>query len=388
MHLPADSLDERAQRSFDPARGPGVPGRRLEEGGGIRTPPDVGGTRHHRRMNFRTADGASYEGKDEDGHDVFKVSIPLDEHGYLGRQCPSCEQIFRVKQEDYDAAPDDLLLWCTYCGHRAPHGEFVTQQQKDRMMQVARDAGLQLVDNTIGKAFRDMARRSAGNKFVRVEYRSKPFYPKPLPGIHEEALIRERSCPTCQVRYAVFGDHRFCPFSGPLTAADVAADALAAETAKLDALGSIPAEAAPALREQGVFDRIYVDTLGGVVGMVETLAKDVFTAQVPDAAQLLASKGNVFQRLDDLADLFTTHLGVDLRNTDGLRWDELKRLWAARHVHTHNGGVVDDRYLRAVPLSPLQAGQRVIVTEADGRQAIAQARRLCHAIAEAPGSTT
>jgi hypothetical protein len=332
-------------------------------------------------MNFRTAEGASYEGKNEDGHDVFKVSIPLDEHGFLGRQCPSCGQIFRVNHEDYEAAPEDLVLWCTYCGHQAPHSEFMTQQQKDRLMQVAMDAGMQLIDNTIGRAFRDMARRSAGNKFFRVEYRSKPFYPKPLPGINEEALIRERTCPSCQVRYAVFGDHRFCPFSGPLSAIDVAADALAAETAKLDALALIPAEAAPALREQGVFDRIYVDTLGSVVGTVETLARDVFTARVANASGLLAGKGNVFQRLDDLADLFATHFGIDLRATSGLRWDDLKRLWAARHVHVHNGGVVDDRYLRAVRNPPLQLGQRVTVSETDARLAIAQAQLLCRAMA-------
>lgn len=337
-------------------------------------------------MNFRTAEGASYEGKDEVGHDIFKVSIPLDDHGYFGRQCPSCQQIFRVNHADYEAAPEDLVLWCTYCGHQAPHSEFLTQQQKDRLMQVATDAGMQLIDNTIGKAFRDMARRTAGNKYVRVEYRPRPFFPTPLPGIDEEALIRERTCPTCHVRYSVFGDHRFCPFSGPLSPSDVAADALAAETAKLDALASIPAEATPALREQGVFDRIYVDTLGSVVGTVETLAKDVFAAQVANATELLTGKGNVFQRLDDLADLFAAHVRADLRATPGISWDELKRLWAARHVHTHNGGVVDERYLRAVPNSPLRLGQRVIVSEAEARQAITLGRLLCLAITQVSGS--
>jgi hypothetical protein len=252
-------------------------------------------------------------------------------------------------------------------------------------MQVARDAGMQLIDNTIGRAFRDMARSTRNNEFIRVEYRSKPFYPKPLPGIDEETLIRERTCPTCQVRYAVFGDHRFCRFSGPLSAADVAADALAAETAKLDALGSISADAVPALREQGVFDRIYVDILGSVVGTIETLAKEVFTARVANASALLRGKGNVFQRLDDLADLFGAHLAVDLRTTDGLRWNDLKWLWAARHVHVNNGGVVDDRYLRAVPDSPLQIGQRVIVSGQDARHAIAQTRLLGRTLG---GSTT
>lgn len=53
-------------------------------------------------MNFRTADGASYEGMNEDGDDVFKVSIPLDEHGYFGRQCPAFRQFFRVHNENYE----------------------------------------------------------------------------------------------------------------------------------------------------------------------------------------------------------------------------------------------------------------------------------------------
>jgi hypothetical protein len=44
--------------------------------------------------------------------------------------------------------------------------------------------------------------------------------------------------------------------------------------------------------------------------------------------------------------------------------------------------VVDDRYLLAVPNSPLRVGQRLIVIEADARTAIAQARLLCRAIAE------
>lgn len=63
-------------------------------------------------------------------------------------------------------------------------------------MQVVRDAGFQLIDSTIGQTFREMARRSAGTKYFRVEYRSKTFYPKPHPRIKEEALIRERTCPT------------------------------------------------------------------------------------------------------------------------------------------------------------------------------------------------
>jgi hypothetical protein len=196
-------------------------------------------------MGFQTADGASYEGKNDDGHDLFAVSIPLDDHGYLGRQCPSCRQIFRVHAEDYDALPDEVELFCVYCGHHVDHSEFVTDQQMNRMQQVVLDAGMQLIDQTIGKAFSDMARNSAGNQFVKVTYRSAPFFPQPLPGINEENLVRERLCPSCSLRYAVFGDHRYCPVSGPLDVADVALDAISAETAKLDVLETIPGDSSP-----------------------------------------------------------------------------------------------------------------------------------------------
>lgn len=335
-------------------------------------------------MRFRAADGASYEGRNDEGQDMFKVSIPLDEHGYFGRQCPSCEQVFRINHDDYGSLPDDLVLWCAYCGHRADHGEFMTQQQQDRIMRVAQDAGTQMISEALDHAFGSMARSTHSSSSVRVTYRSKPFYPEPLPDIDEEKLIRQRQCPDCNVRYAVFGDHRFCPVSGPLNAHDVSTDALAAEAAKLDLLGSIPPEQSAVLREQGLFDRLYVSTLGSVVGIVETLAGSVFRSHMPNAADLIKGKGNVFQRLDDLADLFSTNLNIEVRTATGVDWPTLTRLWAARHVHTHTDGLVDERYLRAVPASTLTLGQRVIVSEADARLAVAQATELCDAFAPAP----
>ncbi|MBL5973058.1 MAG: hypothetical protein D3X82_04565 [Candidatus Leucobacter sulfamidivorax] len=330
-------------------------------------------------MRFRTAEGASHEGRDGSGHERFRVSIPFDEHGFFGRQCPSCMQIFRMHGEDYHHLPDDLQLTCPYCGHVSEHSEFMTEQQRDRVMQVARDAALQMVSD----AFKGLSRRSTGSSRrggVTVTFRSKPFYPRPLPGINEESLIRERRCETCGVRYAVFGEHRFCPVSGLLAPGDIAADALASEEAKLSALSAIPADQIPILREQGVFERINVDVLGRVVGAVEACASSVFRNHALNAEAALRGKGNVFQRLDDLAGLFRDAFGVELATVDGVRWPELVRLWAARHVHTHAGGLVDDRYLRAVPASRLAAGQRVVVTDADAHLAIQQARLLCDAI--------
>lgn len=331
-------------------------------------------------MRFRTAEGATHEGRDEGGHEWFRVSIPADEHGYFGRQCPSCKQFFRMHLGDYDGLPDDLRLTCPYCGHVDDHSEYMTEQQRNRVMQVARDAALQ----TISEAFRGLnTRRSSSRRSgVSITFRAKPFYPRPLPGINEESLIRERQCSTCDVRYAVFGEHRFCPVSGLLSPDKIAADGLAAEEAKLAALSAIPTDQVPPLREQGVFERINVDVLGRVVAIVEECASSVFKDRVANAEAILKGKGNVFQRLDDMAGLFQAELGVDLRSIPGVRWPDLVRLWAARHVHSHAGGLVDDRYLKALPGAGLAVGQRVAVTDSDVRRCIEQGRLLCAAMNE------
>src|SRR5215212_1060995 len=66
--------------------------------------------------NFRMPDGARIVGQGTETVSM-QVSMPLDEHGFIGRQCPSCSQLFRVDADDYEALSDELDLWCVYCGH-------------------------------------------------------------------------------------------------------------------------------------------------------------------------------------------------------------------------------------------------------------------------------
>jgi hypothetical protein len=111
-----------------------------------------------------------------------------------------------------------------------------------------------------------------------------------------------------------------------------------------------------------------MDTL---VGLIESLASSVFRSAVANAEQRINGRGNIFQRLDDTADLFSDAGYTDLRATlEPLIWQRLQETWAARHVFTHNDGVIDDRYLARVPGSSLHRGQRLVLSEQFCRQAI------------------
>ncbi|MFF5016677.1 hypothetical protein [Streptomyces sp. NPDC001165] len=335
--------------------------------------------RDHRR--FRMADGAELVGRQGDSFEM-RVSIPSDDNGFFGRQCPECSLVFRMDVQQYEALPDNLALWCVYCGHHAEHSEFMTEQQRDRIMRAAGDFAMQMVSQELDKMFGGLARSSRGGS-ISFSYRSQPFYPRPLPGIDEEQLVRVRTCAGCQNNYAVFGEHRYCPVCGQLPAASVAFDALQADAARLDALEALPTDAKAPLREQGVFTRNWVDTVENVVGVVEALASSLFRAAVPNAAGLLNGKGSIFQRLDHMADLIITAGFPDLRTTLGSQtWQRLLETWAARHVFTHNDGIVDEKYLIKVPGSSAQIGQRLVLTETVCRNALDDAKALCETLVD------
>ncbi|MFC1421165.1 hypothetical protein [Streptacidiphilus cavernicola] len=336
------------------------------------------------KNRFRNADGAKLLSGDGTSFEM-NVSIPTDPDGYFGRQCPDCSRMFRIDGEDYDALPDSLRLWCVYCGHHEDHSEFLTAQQLARTERAVGDIAVQMVERALGNAFRSLARsRPGGAISVRVTSKVTPFIPQPLPGIDEERLVRIRQCAAvgCAVRYAVFGEHRFCPVCGLLAPISIALDALDAQSVLLDALGQLPSTQAAVLREQGVFDRARVDVLKNVVGVVETLSGAVFRGAAPNPEAFLKGKGNIFQRLEDTADLFAAAGLGDVRTVVGsATWHRLLQAWAARHVHTHLDGMVDAKYLAQVPSSTMQVGQRLPVPEQLSRQAIVDARLLCTELA-------
>jgi len=336
---------------------------------------------------YRLPDGVEVES--QQGSSVtFRVTMPADDAGYIGRQCPECHQLFRMHVGDYTKLPDDQRLTCPYCMFSADHSEFVTSQQLERALAGAGEGALQAAADTLDEALDAMVRginrsSSRGGMFSISASRgpSQPHMPSPLPVITEPAPIRERQCQRCGNRYAVFGQHIACPACGSLPPKVVAEDALAAQTAILDMLGQLPTDAFDQLRELGSVEQTASLTLGAVVSSLEVYLRDAFTNRVTGADQLLmAEKGNVFQRLDDVARLYKKHLRIDLPTLLGADWERLRVLYGIRHLLTHNNGVVDHKHLKRFPRFPTALGQRVTVSVADARDAIRCGRLLLNAI--------
>jgi hypothetical protein len=167
---------------------------------------------------------------------------------------------------------------------------------------------------------------------------------------------------------------------GPLPPKVVAEDALAAQSAILDALGRLPAGALDQLRELGSIEQTASSALGAVVSALETYLKATFYDRVTGAESLTAGRGNIFQRLDDTNELYQDNLGVNLAGALGADWGRLRVLYGIRHLLTHNNGVVDDRHLKRFPDFPVALGHRVTVSPADARDAIRIGHQLLAAM--------
>ena len=126
-------------------------------------------------------------------------------------------------------------------------------------------------------------------------------------------------------------------------------------------------------------------TVKNIVGLFEVFARSQFEARAANPAAAVKSKGNVFQRLDDTNQLFSDHCSIDIPATVGHDvWQRLREDFGRRHVLTHCGGIVDDKFLAAVSNSGLVVGQRLMITRADADRALDDVEHVIRRLAALP----
>ncbi len=336
-------------------------------------------------------DGVSDVQKTPDGF-TGAVSIPPDEDGYIGRRCAGCDGKFRMLATEYNSLPEDADLTCPYCGNRADHSEFMTEGQRERAFAGAEAITEQhihdMVDDIFARAFGGGQQAPSRGSMFSVEFKYTPGprpAVRPLPEVIEDRARRIIVCPGCSTHYAVYSSSAFCPVCGPRAAADTVLEQIAAGRAALAVEDHLPPAQAEAARDAGVFEGMAGNTLKNVVTLFEVFARDQFTTRASNPTAAIKGKGNLFQRLDDTAQLFTDHCGIDLPAAAGAAvWQRLREDFARRHVLTHCDGIVDAKFLAVVTNIGLQIGQRLVITRQDAERALGDVESVVQALAALP----
>jgi hypothetical protein len=116
----------------------------------------------------------------------LSMSLPLDDDGFLRRECPTCSREFKwLSSSGEDAAEnggDSAVLdgyFCPYCGVQAPLDAWWTKPQLERMNAV-------VYDEVVGPELEKFKKSVSGMGSGFIKASVKISRPDPVPELREE----------------------------------------------------------------------------------------------------------------------------------------------------------------------------------------------------------
>ena len=145
---------------------------------------------------------------------TLEISIPTDENGMLGRECPDkgCERFFKIKPGT-GLSTSDMI--CPYCERRADLSEFTTKEQLEYAQSIAIK---QIAEPLLGKFKRNVESLNRGSNGLFALNFSVAIPRFNVKDYREEEVETEVICDSCGLEFSVFGIFASCPDCGRLNA--------------------------------------------------------------------------------------------------------------------------------------------------------------------------
>lgn len=265
---------------------------------------------------------------------TFKIAIPTDADGFVGRACdaPDCRQYFKIYVPDHGD-----YLHCPYCGVRFSRNSLFTSPQlkyaKEAAIEEARIYAIDEIQKMFNKAFR-------GSKNITYKPGRPPRKRTVRPHYVERDVDTEFECAECSIRFQVYGIFGYCP---------------GCSCENLQIYDANWANIKRKLDTAPDKDRQLRHAYGDLVSTFEVFCNR--------KAKRVSQENGSFQVLFDARKYFKTHAGVDmLANITGDDLLALRRVFQKRHVCIHAGGEITDRYVKMIPEDSKLLGTQVVLT--------------------------
>jgi hypothetical protein len=296
--------------------------------------------------------------------DTIQVSIkvPLDNDGMLGRECLVCKKYFKLKPGT--GLPTDHCH-CPYCEYEGNSNTFWTPEQ----LEYAKSAGLNQVYSTHLKpsldrfinSFRSLgsSSRSSLMKFtVRSSGHDHLF---PIKYYSEKELETKLECDSCGLVFSIYGVFAHCPDCKELNAFLIFEKSIEATEKQFEIFTKpeIPAD---------LKDQLLSSILSQCVSAFDGLGKELRKRRptlYPEKPK------NLFQNLF----LLNQHLS-NLISDNHSNYSLLLKLFQVRHLYEHNMGVVDEDFIKKLPLYSNSLGRKYILDQLELKKLIGGVREL------------
>jgi hypothetical protein len=268
------------------------------------------------------------------------VMIASDSEGKFGHTCPACRGYWR-------SGPWPKI--CPYCAIQAQPYEFLSQAQR-RFVQSYCDM---FVDAMEGGALGDVTiDMDSVAEAAGTEGEKPAFY------VSEQSQQHKFNCRACEEFNDIIGRFGFCSACG--TRND---------------LMEFEERIVPAIRDRLNGGATPSDCVRDGVAALDTCIAQYAKALVELVPMIERRKkrltGARFHDLTEVRKTFLKFFGVDL--CVGMKDDEIDfatRMFHRRHVYEHNGGEVDERYLKESGDTTVRLKQHLRETQQDGHRLV------------------
>ncbi len=292
----------------------------------------------------------------------FSISIPADEDGFIGRECPSpeCLGYFQV-EFGTGLKGEDLPCHCPYCGCTDGHDKFWTPEQLKYIESVALNKVTRALQQDFQKWDRDLRRCTRGGFIqLRVEYKGRP---RPIRYYQEKELETEVICDICTLHYAIYGVFGYCPDCGVHNSRQILEKNL--ELAEKE-----QALAKSSKDDEEFAAYLVADALENAVSAFDGFGRETCRVHAAKASKPSQAENISFQNPARASDRLQSLFGFDLASSMSPEaWSYVFKCFQKRHLLAHKMGVVDEAYIKATGDTQAVVGRKVSI-EADEVKAI------------------
>lgn len=271
----------------------------------------------------------------------YTIFIASDSEGMFGHQCPRCKGYWRSR-----GAPSRWSMTCPYCALRAGTHHFLTIAQTKYVQSCCRRFEEIIQSDFVGESIIDM---DAVADAVASEKKPDFYYA-------EQRQQKNFTCSSCNGNNDILGRYGYCSICG-----------------SHNGLQELEAEIAAARKR--IEEKYYEGALSDMVSAFDSFARQLakqLAARIPmRAKRRMALERALFHSLKPRADELSAWFDIDL--FEGIKPDDVVficRMFLRRHVYEHNGGEVDERYIRESGDTSVRPKQRIReTTESTARAA-------------------
>lgn len=285
--------------------------------------------------------------------DTISISLPTDENGLTGRECPQpdCEGYYKIKFGTGIKVPDYDKCFCPYCGYEGTQNQFFTKEQNRFIESIAMRYVEGVLEKEFGRWNRELRSVSRGS-FIKLSLEYKSSH-RSISYYAEKELETTLICENCTLEYAIYGKFARCPDCGEANSLQILSANLSFIEKLLD----------QALAQDDVQFKTYLlhNALEDVVSSFDSFGRNsiALATKITGKENVSISFQNIVKAKDNVKKRFGFDFSDALSETE---WNSVIICFQKRHLISHNDGVIDDAYKSVTGDNSVIVGRKVSVS--------------------------